>query len=401
MKSSFLAMWTPAYTCLFFFEFFLQMGMQMSIPIVSNYALALGATVAAAGFLASLNSLCALVVRIFCGPLLSKLPMKAMLIGLSLIFCLSSLLCAVVENMAILAFCRLLMGIAIVGKSTLLIAFAALILPESQRGQGVAWLAICNVVAVALCPIACTYIGTAFGWGTAFLISGIFFLVAAGLSFFLKNPQRPGQKENDMPRKAPKRSLKSLLTSMFYVGGIPMCLVALMEGTAYGTVSTLTLTVGELRNIPDISLFFAAYVVISFIARPFSGKLYDQFGFKKVCAPMAVSIMLAMIVLAYAENIVAILAAGALFALGQGCMWPCMQAESVKGVSPENYSLSANTMLLGVDVGCSLGPIVGGLVLGLAGATVMYWANVFVGLILFLLVVFYDKLHGLFNRAQQ
>lgn len=384
-------MWTRAYLCLFFFELCLQLGTQTSNPIVSNYALSLGATVVLAGTLASISAFSGLIMRALSGPLLARLPIKKLLIFFSVLFCAGSFLCTLIQDLQVLAICRVMAGVANAGKSTLIIAYAAYILPEETRGQGVAWIAICNVIGVALGPIISSFMGDHFGWRSAFFLSGVFFLLAVASSLLLKSPQVSDDKKKD----AGPAEKRSVLKSFVYIGALPIAFIAVLEGVCYGTMNTLTLTVGEMRGITSISLYYVAYVTVSFAARPFSGRFYDRFGFRKVCVPMALFIFGAMIAMAFAQGPASVLVAGALFALGQGCMWPCLQAQCVKGVPPEKYSLSANTMSLGVDVGCTLGPLLGGVILSAAGATAMYLFDAAIACMLLAAIVFYDNLHRL------
>ena len=52
-------------------------------------------------------------------------------------------------------------------------------------------------------------------------------------------------------------------------------------------------------------------------------------------------------------------------------------------------------MSLGVDVGCTLGPLLGGVILSAAGATAMYLFDAAIACMLLAAIVFYDNLHRL------
>ena len=156
------------------------------------------------------------------------------------------------------------------------------------------------------------------------------------------------------------------------MGALPIAVMGILEGSIFGIVNTLTLTVSDLRGLPETSLFFVVYVVVSFCMRPVLGKLYDRFGFARVCPPMCLLMALSMVSFAFTDSLPFIVLDGVLFALGQGCLWPCLQAESVKDVPPDKSALSANTLLLGVDMGIMLGPMLSGAILDVAGPLWMY-----------------------------
>lgn len=64
------SIWNALFIQLLTFELLSQMGIALVNPITSNYAVALGATVAVGGFLAGLNPLTSLIVRPFGGAIL-------------------------------------------------------------------------------------------------------------------------------------------------------------------------------------------------------------------------------------------------------------------------------------------------------------------------------------------
>ena len=160
----------------------------------------------------------------------------------------------------------------------------------------------------------------------------------------------------------------------------------------FGIVNTLTLTVSQLRDMPEISLFFVVYVVVSFCTRPFVGRLYDYHGFAKVCPIMCFIMGLSMLTFAFTDSIAMVVVDGVLFALGQGSLWPCLQAESVHGVPQEKGSLSTNTLLLGVDLGIMTGPMAGGAILDAAGPMWMYLFATGIGVLLTLWTLQYVRI---------
>lgn len=158
-----------------------------------------------------------------------------------------------------------------------------------------------------------------------------------------------------------------------------MAFLALLEGVIFGIVNTLTLAVGLMRGLPETSLFFLVYGIVSFGTRAFVGKLYDRLGFAKICPAMCFVMGLSMLTLAFADSLAMIVVSGVLFALGQGCLWPCMTAESVRDVPLEKGSLSTNTFLFGFDLGVMLGPMLGGAILDLAGPLWLYLFGTCIG----------------------
>ena len=63
---------------------------------------------------------------------------------------------------------------------------------------------------------------------------------------------------------------------------------------------------------------------------------------------------------------------GLLLGVGQGSLYPVLQAESVRDVAPEAMGRAANTFYIGPDVNMCLSPIVGGALLGSLGVGALY-----------------------------
>ena len=92
---------------------------------------------------------------------------------------------------------------------------------------------------------------------------------------------------------------------------------------------------------------------------------------------------------------------GVLFGLGQGCVWPCLQAESVRNVPISKTSMSTNTFLLGADIGVASGPMIGGFILDIAGPVAMYLGAACAGLCMTLWTIPYIRIMARRENALQ
>ena len=465
-------MWNSAYVKLCILELCLQLGMQTAQPVVSNAALAMGATVTVAGIMAGLSSAISLSLRIASGRFIARTPLKTVLVGSSAVLMVSSLIFALFSSLGTLVISRILYGASIVVKTVISVAVCVRIVPKSSIGQAVAWLGMGNVLAVAIGPNLTQFIGMNAGYDCSFFLSGALF--TAGTILCATFPSLPlisadedgkgddsgdsgravvsdaggqgatseadnqvatsnvgGQGANDSQVPAshaggqgandcqvanngtgnahgnnhvrvrdgsvilPQTQTRGFLDRLgnyIYFDALPLAFLGVLEGTIFGIVNTLTLTVSQIRDMPEISLFFVVYVIVSFCMRPIVGKIYDRYGFARVCPTMCFIMTLAMLTFAFTDSLVMVVLDGVLFALGQGCLWPCLQAESVLDVPPAKSSLSTNTLLFGVDVGIMLGPMLGGAVLDVAGPMWMYLFATGVGICLTLWTIPYIRI---------
>ena len=423
-------LWNSTFIKLCIIELCFQLGKEMVQPIASNAALALGATVTLAGILAGLSSAIALALRFVSGRIISHFPLNKMLIAAVVVLGVSSLSFAVISSIPVLAVSRVLYGMALVIKSVLNVAICARIVPRESIGQGVAWLGMANVLCCALGPNLAQLIGLNFGYNMAYVFSAVMLGIATVISFTFpalqqddamdeeetdaQADEREGEQVVEMEsaqqdagskmagQTAPAQNrVLAFVKRFIYFDTIPLAILGLLEGVMFGIVSTLTLTVSEMRGLPEMSLYYVAYVIVSFSMRPIMSKLYDKHGFAKIGRFMCVMMMLAMVSFAFTDNLLMIILDGVLFGLGQGCVWPCLQAESVRNVPVSKTSMSTNTFLLGVDLGVASGPMIGGWILDIAGPMGMYMMGAFAGLCMTLWTFPYTRIMDRREKAQQ
>ena len=366
--------WTPAFVKLLAFELLCQFGTNLVNPIVSNYAVALGATVGIAGFLAGFNSLCAMFLRPFGGLLLARFSKRRLLTVAAVAFAASSFLCAALSSVSGLGVSRVILGAAFVIKSSLVMALASISVPRDCVGRGVGVIGLSSIVASALGPGMGSWMGSSFGYHASFMVSGTLFALAVLMSLSLDEPSadRAGEELSSRGRQKPSGgALRAFFSEVFHLKTFPLAGLVALLGLIFGSMTALVLLVCEHRGIDGGASFFFAYAIVAFAVRPFSSKAFDAKGLGALYYPTAVATCLSVIVLAFAGSVVAVIASAIFLALGQGSLYPLLQAESVRCVSAEEAPLAANTFLLGADVGMSLGPIVSGVVFQAFGSTVM------------------------------
>ena len=435
-----------AYIKLCVIELCLQLGMQTATPVVSNAAIALGATVTLAGILAGVSSAVSVSLRIVSGRIVSMIAPKTALVVSAAALMVPTLLFGLFSSVPMLAVTRVVYGVGVVVKTIIVVTVCVRVVPKGSIGQATAWLGMASVLAVAIGPNLTQYVGLNWGYSASFVLSGLLFGVgtflsvtfpgvplgddegedgegSAGIAEPVASAEAVGAAEPasaeaveaaesaDLAkptgaadiaeaveaigpveseesagsvsawRQHPAKGSASLW-NYIYKDSLPLALMGLLEGTIFGIVNTLTLVVGLMRDLPETSLFFVVYGVVSFAARSVVGKLYDRYGFARICPAMCFVLGLSMLSFAFTDSLAMVVLDGVLFALGQGCLWPCLTAESVRDVPLEKGSLSTNTLLFGFDLGVMMGPMVGGAVLDAAGPLWLYLSAAGVGVLL-------------------
>lgn len=361
--------WNAAFVGLLAFEGMLQFSACIVSPLISSFAVALGASVALAGFLTGFKAVCMTVVRPFGGLFFSRFRKKSLLIASAFLFAFSSFSCVVAPSLGAIGLAQALFGVAFVFKSSLIIAMAAAAVPKECVGQGVGIIGVTNVVANAIGPGIGAWISSEVGYGAAFLLSAI--LCGASIVLAVRIDDAIGGSESggrdsdasgaDQIRtedaigergRESQGCVRRIFSRLIYARALPVAGLVFFEGFVFGTVTLMVLLVGEQRGVPTISSFFVIYAVVAFALRSFVGKAYDRFGFAKLFAPSLLAFGASCVALAYVhDSVLSVALCAVLFALGQSTIFPWLQAESVRGVSETDTVLAANTFCLGADIG--------------------------------------------------
>ncbi len=105
--------------------------------------------------------------------------------------------------------------------------------------------------------------------------------------------------------------------------------------------------------------------------RPFSGRIADRIGPKRVFLPCLALVTVGMALTALAQTRIQLVAAAMVFGLGLGNMYPAFVAHVFKYVDPSRRGAAFGSILAAFDTGIGAGSIVlGGLAehVGLRGA---------------------------------
>ncbi len=351
----------------------LQMGAFLTRPLVSGYAVSLGASVPVAGFLAGLLATSALVIRPISGVVSDYASKKVLLVASSALFCMGAFGCALFRSVPALGICLALQGFAFAFKSTIVVSLVPLIVPHARVGAAVGWMGLAYTAAVAVGPAVGSEVKATWGYAVSFAASGALLAGALVLALQFRVPGGEGDGiRGSMPGCARQRFS---LRTYFYLPAAPLALVAGMLMVAQGTTSSFILLASELRGVQAASLYFACYAMATLGARPLAGRASDAWGVRCVTLPMIAVAALGMLLLAAFDSVAGVVIGGICMGIGQGSAYASIQAESVRNVPEAMLGRSANTFFIGPDLGMGLGPIAGGAVLQTWGPSAMFFFN--------------------------
>lgn len=381
-------LWNIRFVHLLLIEAVFQFATYMMNPIISSYVVFLGASLAVAGFVAGLVASSALVMRPFTGWIADRLSKSTLLVLAAALFTAASFGCAFAPDVWWIGLFRVLQGIAFALRSAVVVSLVTVVVSHDFLGRAVGWVGVVTTASCAIAPSVAVGIGARVGYFGCFMIAGALFAVGLVLAVLFKLPHDIRvchRMLREQGKHVDDRVFR--LRNFVYVPAIPYSMMAALSGVPHGINVSLLLTVGDVRGIAGVSLYFTLYALSALVSRPLAGRLCDTKGFGIVVAPALIIELTGVAVLVVMSSVAAAALAGVLIGIGQGSAYSALQAEAVRNAGVQELGRASNTFYIGPDINMGMSPFVGGFIMQTWGVAAMYtvcFGFVFAALILFL-----------------
>lgn len=345
-----------------------SLGYSMISTLVSSYAVSFGAQLAAAGLIAGIFSISALVCRPFGGFITDLLNKKWLCILTTIFISLLMASYALCANIWPLLLVRIFHGAVFGLNSTVNMALAAEYIPEDKMGQGLGYYGLGQVLSQIIGPSIGVEIKDLFGYRTLFiLVSMITFLAAAMMILSFSYHNNAGKKSGKV--SAPRFSLNQLIAKECIV----YALIAGLFSMSNGIVNSFLVLLGEERGIAKISLFFSVNAIMLFVLRLAAGRVTDRLSLLPVVNLSLLTGAIAMVLIGRIPVLPMILLAAAIKAFGNIGGQISLQSACVKKVDAARIGVATSTYFIGADIGQGFGPIWGGKIAEAFGYSAVFY----------------------------
>ncbi|MDW8567283.1 MFS transporter [Staphylococcus shinii] len=317
-------------------------------------------------------------------------PKKVLLFGI--IFSIITVgLYFAIHSLLILMIVRLLHGIAFGLSSTATGTISSRIIPQKRKGEGIGYYALSVTTASAIGPFCGIILNQQFGFQSIFIVSLIVIVVALIVALLIKG----------LPKVSVQTSNTEKITGMAaYIQkeALPISFVIIFVGIAYSSVlSFLTVYTEQINLATASSFFFVVYAVSTFVTRPFTGKIYDNYGENKVMYPVLISFTFGLILLSLTHTSILLLIAAIFIGIGYGTIIPTAQAIAIQQSPTDKIGLATSTFYMFADFGAGIGPFVLKVVIPLMGYRNLYLT---MSILVIVSIILYYFMHGK-QRARQ
>jgi len=290
-----------------------------------------------------------------------------------------------IHSLAILMTVRLLHGIAFGLASTATGTISSRIIPENRKGEGIGYYALSVTTASAIGPFCGIILNQRFGFESIFVVSLVIILIAFVVALFVKRlPKAQPTQSNDAETKG--------LGAYIQKEALPISFVIIFVGIAYSSVlSFLTVYTEQINLATASSFFFIVYAVSTFVTRPFTGKIYDNYGENKVMYPVLISFTLGLTLLALTHTSMLLLISAIFVGIGYGTIVPSAQAIAIQQSPKAKIGLATSTFYMFADFGAGIGPFILGILIPLMGYRNLY---VTMAILVIFSIALYYFMHG-------
>lgn len=356
-------LWNKWYITILLLSMVNHVASQLITPVVSKYAMSIGATMATAGTIAGLMSLAAMFARPFAGLSSDRINKKLIIAVAGAVMGVCMYFYSASKSVEMMAAVRFVHGIFFSFSTVALLAFNTMFIPKDKIGEGIGWSVVTTTLATAVGPNLGLWLVDHYGYKACFVAAAIGTIIP-NLCFLVV----PNRQEPHVPGKSAKFNMNDFISLQIF----PFALLTGLFSCCNGIVNSFLTLLGDERGIEGVGVFFTAYSVILIVTRPITGKLYDQKGIKFIMYPSIALAALSMLLLGKATSTWAVLLAGVFKALGQGTGAPSIQAHCLKKLGRDKAGVVSSTCYMGNDIGNTVGPAIGGLIASRAGYGSMF-----------------------------
>ena len=359
----------------------------MSTITTTSYALdILHTSSSVAGLASGIFVIGVLCARLCVGKNLDKINLKKwLLIGLGACFAFN-ILYFFSHNIWMLNLTRFLHGLSFGLCSSVCGTIVARMIPSFKRGAGIGYYGLSSVLASGIAPFIAIYLVNHGAFNMSFIISlGV--IVGAMVSVFAMKVRE--LKKGVLNISPVKKTLKTRIFELVEPSALRVSIIAFLVALCLGTLLSFIGAYCKERDLVKAgAVFFIVYALTALLARPIAGRLFDTKGHNAVIIPSLICFIIALILIAVAQN-GAVLILGAVFsALGYGNFVSAAQSYTIKVAPKDKMGFATATFYMSLDFGAGVGPYLLGFAIGAWSYGVAF--GICAGMMVVALVAYYQ-----------
>lgn len=335
--------------------FFYMSSPMLVTPLITGFTESIGGTAAVMGFVGGLMNLVSLFCRPLAGNLADKLS-KYKVSFLGAIFMTAACVGYIfAPNETVVVISRIVNGFGFACCSVCMSTWMSNMLPKEKVGSGMGVYGTMNALGMALAPAIGVSVYENFGYRAAFFIALVF---SAAIMVTI---QFTGDRGEPVKTEGGEKKRLELIDARV----IPISFIIMLFAIPYCATQSFLVTYVQVRGLDvTVSMFFPFYAVVLIVLRLALKDLFDKLPFHVFLAASCCCEFLAILLLAVMQSNAVMFLAAAFLAGGYGIMSSVCQSTAILLAGKEKRGLANSTYYIGLDLGMTLGPMIGGALYG-------------------------------------
>lgn len=328
----------------------------------------LHASMSEAGLATGIYIIGTLLARLYFGKKLEIMGRKAVLRVGIVFYLLTTIAYFFMPNLAMMYLVRFLNGFLYGTVSTATNAIVTAYIPADRKGTGINYYGLSTALAAAIGPFVGMILLNATSFKVCLIVSVVLVAIATVMCLTFKVENIQVTPEHARILNSWKLDTLVEKQVMFITG------VAFLIGLAYSSVLAFLSTYSNALHLATYgSYFFLVYAGVVSLTRPYTGKMFDNYGEGSVMYPSFIFLGIGLVSMAFMSNGWILLITGAFIGLGYGTFMSNGQAVCLKLVpSGHRVAIALSTYFIGLDLGLGVGPYLLGALKSATSYTTMY-----------------------------
>lgn len=349
-------------------------------PLITGFTGSLGGSAALMGVVGGLMNVVSLVCRPLLGGLADRVSRYRLSLAGAACMALACALYVVAPNPAVVVVARVVNGVGFSCCSISMSTWFCSLLPPRRVGSGMGIYGTMNALGMAVAPALGVALLGSVGYRPAFVVAALFSTAIMVLVQFvgdrgLPPPAASGERgaEAEKDAGAEKGRAPAVRPRLVEPRVVPVAFIIMLFAIPYCATQSFLVNYVAARGLAvNVGLFFPAYAVILLVLRVALRDLFDTRPFSFFVGVASVSAAVGIGALAVAANDALLMVAALGLAGGYGVMSSVCQSTALKLARPGAEGLANGTYYIGLDLGMSLGPMLGGVLFGSLDVELFY-----------------------------
>ena len=329
-------------------------GVQILYPVLPLFLMEIGASPREVGIGIGLFTLSAVVARPFTVWGAKRWGRFFMVILGTLITTLAIVSYYWTDSVLMFLIPRISHGFGFGITTTIFASVVSDILPKEQRGEGMGYFGLGTSLSMMVSPFLGIWLVQTQGFYPMFMTATSAQVIAFGMIFAMSRKVWPFSASRGVISETKTVSKEGWFPQKLWLPG----LLTLLMGLGVGGILGYSTVYAKVEGISGVEYFFLLSASFVFGIRFISGRIFDTKGPYWVFIPSALFLVVSAFLLSFGRTQWLFLVAGGLYGIGNGALFPALQAWMINRVAAEKRT-GANALFYNcLDIG-----IGGGLIL--------------------------------------